>query len=224
MWFILQKGKVLEKIFEIRELGPQRIKETLAKDRRHARKELTTSLIEFPCRTSQVRVRAPVKCEPNLVVGSGMPKCERSGYEIRASQVRVRIQLSFIFSLLFISSDCYSRNDVQVVNGKINFQVCSIFHGQSLEPFNGHPRPMFLSFSYSFIFYILMYIYLVMICKNNGKNKLKLKLNTAVERYATSFCVYNSPKKIKIYSCIHLKQIPFPRLKKRTAMNYYMSD
>ena len=33
-------------------------------------------------------------------------------------------------------SDCYSRNDVQVVNGKINFQVCNIFHHQSLERFN----------------------------------------------------------------------------------------
>ena len=42
----------------------------------------------------------------------------------------------YFFSVLFISSDCYSRNDVPVVNGKLNFQVCNIFHHRSLEPFN----------------------------------------------------------------------------------------
>ena len=104
---------------------------------------VTTGLIEFTCRTS--RVRARVKYEPS------------------SSQ-----DPSFIFiffSLLFISSDCYSPNDVQVVNGKSNFQVCDIFHHRLLEPFN-----------------------------------------TAVERYATSLCVHNFPKKIKTCSCIHLKQ------------------
>ena len=40
------------------------------------------------------------------------------------------------YFLLFISSDCYARSDVQAVNGKINFQVYNIFHHQSLEPFN----------------------------------------------------------------------------------------
>ena len=35
-----------------------------------------------------------------------------------------------------MSSDCYSRNDVQVVNGNIKFQVCKMFHYRSLEPFN----------------------------------------------------------------------------------------
>ena len=65
----------------------------------------------------------------------------------RTSQVRRRVKFeswakfesgsnfSFsFFSFLFISSDCYSHNDVQVVNGKIIFQVCSIFHYWSLEP------------------------------------------------------------------------------------------
>ena len=58
------------------------------------------------------------------------------------SQVRAKFESGsnfyfYFFSLLFISShDCYSRNDVQVVNGKINFQVCNIFHHRSLEPFN----------------------------------------------------------------------------------------
>ena len=95
----------------------------------------TIRLIEFTCRTSQVRVRARVKYEPS------------------SSQDPAFI---FIFFSSFISSDCYSLNDVQVVNGKINFQICNIFHHRSLEPFN-----------------------------------------TAVERYATSLCVHNFPKKIK---------------------------
>ena len=105
----------------------------------------TTRLIEFTCRTSQVRV------EP----------------ESSTSQVRVRIQLLFLF--LFISSDCYSVNDVQVLNGKINFQVCNIFQYRSLEP-------------------------------------LLLWFAATAERYATSLCVHNIPKKIKTCSCIHLKQ------------------
>ena len=45
------------------------------------------------------------------------------------SQVRVRIQLECLyFSLLFISSDCCSRTDVQVavVNGKVNFSGVSV--------------------------------------------------------------------------------------------------
>ena len=96
-------------------------------------------------RTSQVQVQVRVKYEPS------------------SSQDPTFIFIFFLF--LFISSDCNSRNDVQVVNGKINFQACNIFHHQPLEPFN-----------------------------------------TAVERYATSLCVHNFPKKIKTCSCIHLKQ------------------
>ena len=76
----------------------------------------TTRLIEFTCRTSQVRVRARVKYEPS------------------SSQDPTFIFI--FFSLLFISSDRYSRNDLQVANGKIHFQVCNIFHCRSLEPFN----------------------------------------------------------------------------------------
>ena len=94
---------------------------------------------------------------------------DESSSSSSTSQVRAKFESGsnfyFYFYLLFISSDCYSRNDVQVVNGKINFQVCNIFHHRSLELFN-----------------------------------------TAVERYATSLCVHNFPKKIKTCSCIHLKQ------------------
>ena len=85
------------------------------------------------------------------------------------SQVWAKFESGSNFHLIFFSliipSDCYSRNDVQVVNGKINFQVCIIFHHRLLEQFN-----------------------------------------IAVERYATSLCVHNVPKKIKTCSCIHLKQ------------------
>ena len=52
-----------------------------------------------------------------------------------ANQLRAKFESGsnfFIyFFLLFISSDCYPRND-----GKINFQVFDIFHHRSLEPFN----------------------------------------------------------------------------------------
>ena len=102
--------KGIGKNLEFRDLGPQRIDETLAKDLRHARKGLTTRLIEFTCRTSQVRVTSSSSQDPTFIL--------------------------IFFSLLFIASDCYSRNDVQVVNGKINFQVCNIFHYRSLEQFN----------------------------------------------------------------------------------------
>ena len=72
-------------------------------------------MIEFTCSSSQVRVRARVKYEPSS-----------------SQDPTFRV----FFSLLFVSSDCYSRNDVQVVNGKINFRACNIFHHRSLEPFN----------------------------------------------------------------------------------------
>ena len=62
------------KNLDFRELGPQRINETLAKDLRHARKGLTTRLIEFTYESS-------LEFEP----------------ESSTSQVRVWIQLSFLF-------------------------------------------------------------------------------------------------------------------------------
>ena len=57
------EGKDIEKKMDFRELGAQRINETLAKDLRHAHKGLTTRLMEFTCWTSQVRVRARVNFE-----------------------------------------------------------------------------------------------------------------------------------------------------------------
>ena len=95
--------------------GSQSINETLAKDQRHASLQRIDvySLDDSSSSPSQVRV---------------------------TSQVRVRFQFFFSLSLLFISSDCYSRNDVQVVN----FQVCNILHYRSLELLWKHIRHPFM--------------------------------------------------------------------------------
>ena len=105
------EGKDTGKNLDFRELDPQRINKMLAKDLRHTRNGLMTRLIR----------RAEFEEESS------------SSHEPSSSQDPTFIFI-FIFSLLFISSDCYYRNDVQVVNRKINFQVWNIFHYRSLEP------------------------------------------------------------------------------------------
>ena len=59
--------KGIGKNLEFRELGPQRINETLAKDLRHALKGLMTRLIEFTCRTSQVRATFSLSQDPTFI-------------------------------------------------------------------------------------------------------------------------------------------------------------